>query len=898
MEAVLSRYIWKHTKAQQLYVLVVVLVSMVPYYLSFDLPKQIISGPIQGKGFPNPDSTVRMFGFSVGSFEVFGGFDFNRFQALVALCLVFLLLVVVNGGFKYYINTYKGRLGERMLRRIRFELIDRVLRYSPSYFKRVKSSEVATMIKDEVEPLGGFIGDAFVAPLLLGGQALTALAFIVLQNFWLGMIALAIVGVQLLIIPQMRKRLLRLGRERQLTARELSGRVGEIVDGIAAVHTHDTSNYERAEIAARLGRIFKIRYDLYQWKFLVKFLNNFLAQVTPFLFYLLGGYFVLAGKLDVGQLVAVIAAYKDLPGPLKELIDWDQTRQDVQVKYAQVVEQFDVRDIMAPETQPVTTDPGHLGQPLSAQHLSLVDDTGAKLLESTSLTVHPGETVAIVGTPGGGAEAIADAFARLIWPTSGRVLAGREDLAQMPESVTGRRMTYAGSDANLFQGTILDNILYGLKHAPMSEPTYDGKEALWRKWEVAEARKAGNPAFDMRGEWVDYRRAGVDGPGDLFEALLPVLDTVMLANDVFEIGLRTAISPERHPDIPPRIVEARSVLRRRMADQDMAGLVIPFLDGVYNPEATVAENLLFGTATGPAFADQSLARNPYVRRILAETGLDQRLYEMGYDIAENIVELFRDMTPDPSLMQQVSITSEDELQQLKVIAQRRDGRDFASADEDDKERLTKLAFVYVEARTRFGVLDDALMPKIVEAREIFHKELPPELAGGIERYDPAKFNRAATLLDNALFGRLGHRFPDAAGRIHGLIRKTFEELDVYVPVIGIGLEFNVGSAGRRLTSGQRQKVNLARAILKRSEVLLLNRPLSTIDSRVQENILKNVLDYKASVEPKASVLWVLSSAELAKHFDRVVVFDRGAPVEDGSFAALVEREGVFKRMLT
>src|SRR5690606_38324087 len=98
----------------------------------------------------------------------------------------------------------------------------------------------------------------------LGGQALTALAFIMVQSFWLGLIALAIVLVQIVLIPRMRRRLLILGRERQLTARELSGRVGEIVDGIGAIHINDTSNFERADITARLGRIFKIRYDLYQ----------------------------------------------------------------------------------------------------------------------------------------------------------------------------------------------------------------------------------------------------------------------------------------------------------------------------------------------------------------------------------------------------------------------------------------------------------------------------------------------------------------------------------------------------------------------------------------------------------------------------------------------------------
>src|ERR1700754_3309371 len=166
------------------------------------------------------------------------------------------------------------------------------------------------MIKDEVEPMGGFTGDAFVQPALLGGQAVTALVFIIMQNFWLGMIAAGIVAVQAIVIPRMRKRLLELGRQRQLTARELSGRVGEIVEGIGTIHTNDTTNFERADIATRLGLIFSIRYDLYQWKFLVKFLNNFLAQVTPFLFYLVGGYLALRGRVDAGQLVAVIAAYK------------------------------------------------------------------------------------------------------------------------------------------------------------------------------------------------------------------------------------------------------------------------------------------------------------------------------------------------------------------------------------------------------------------------------------------------------------------------------------------------------------------------------------------------------------------------------------------------------------
>jgi hypothetical protein len=64
------------------------------------------------------------------------------------------------------------------------------------------------------------------------------------------------------------------------------------------------------------------RVDIYKRKFFVKFLNNFLAQVTPFFFYSVGGYFVIQGELTLGALVAVLGAYKDILDPWKELLQW------------------------------------------------------------------------------------------------------------------------------------------------------------------------------------------------------------------------------------------------------------------------------------------------------------------------------------------------------------------------------------------------------------------------------------------------------------------------------------------------------------------------------------------------------------------------------------------------
>ncbi len=121
-----------------------------------------------------------------------------------------------------------------MLRRLRFQLFSLMLRFTPEAQREVKSSETATIIRDEVEPIGSFIGDAIVVPVFLGTQAATALAFIMMQNVWLGLAAGGMVAVQMTVIPRLRRQIILLSRQRQIASRNLAGRVAEVLDGLPA----------------------------------------------------------------------------------------------------------------------------------------------------------------------------------------------------------------------------------------------------------------------------------------------------------------------------------------------------------------------------------------------------------------------------------------------------------------------------------------------------------------------------------------------------------------------------------------------------------------------------------------------------------------------------------------
>ena len=874
---------------------------MVVLFASLDLPKTIVNEPIQGKRFPNPDSMVTFLRIAPNLPEFLGGqrvllegFQMDRTGYLVALSITFLALIVVSGLLKLQINTMKGWMGERMLRRLRFALFDHILRFPLPHFRRVKSAEMATMIKDEVEPLGGFIGEAIITPLFLGGQALTALFFILYQHIFLGVIAFGMVVMQAVIIPRMRRRLLVLSKERQITARQLAGRIAECVEGAVEIHAHDTSNYERAEISARLGRMFRIRFELFQRKFMIKFLNNFLSQVTPFLFYLVGGYLAIAGRLDIGTLVAVIAAYKDLPSPIKELIDWDQQRMDVQIKYTQVVEQFTTDDLAQPGLQEMVDAPQLPQQgSVKAANLSLLDESGTKVLDGISFEYGLQEHVAIVGHAGGGGSELAQVLSRLLPPNSGTIEMGGMDITRAPEAVTGRAISYVGSAAYLFPVSVRENLLYGLKHRPVREKEYSGDALRLRDIDLRESSRAGNSTCDIQADWIDYEAAGVSGAEEMDARILEVLKAVDLEEAIFEVGLKSVVTAGQNPGISESVLRARDTMRERMNQPGISELVERFDLARFNRNATLAENLLFGTPVGKTFDVDNLAKNAYVRKILEESGLAGDLLKVGHKLAETMVELFSDLPPGHELFERFSFIQHDDLPQVKDILVQVADVGLDRIDEADRNTLLALPFKLISARHRLGLIDEALEARILEARRQFAEHLPAEMRGAIEFFDPGKFIGAASLQDNILFGKIVTGQAEGGVRIGRLLRQLLDELAMRPLVVKIGLGFQVGTGGARLPAADRQKIAVGRAILKRPALVILDNAAAVLDPSAQNRLLASVLESRG----QRGVYWVLNRVELAEKFDQVIVMDRGKLVERGKFADLKASGGALSKLM-
>ena len=903
MQRNLFTYIWRHSRPEQVVILGLVVLAQLFYFLSLTVPKSVINNGIQGNAFKD----TKTIPFLVWELDLsailpgtvirfFDGFQVDQLQYLVVMSFVFLGAVVVNGQFKKTINTQKGRMGERMLRRLRYELYDRILRFPVAHFRKVKQAELATMVKDEVEPLGGFIGDAFVAPMFLGGQALTAIIFIMLQNWLLGIVVVVLLGVQMAIIPRLRKPALILGRQRQLSARLLAGRIAETADGVHEIHVHGAANYERADISERLGRIFNIRFDLYQKKFVAKFWNNLLSQATPFAIYLIGGYFAITGQMDVGAVVGVLLAYKDLPSPIKELIDWDQQRQDVQIKYEQVIDQFQPEGMMPPELQAIPDGPPPpLGNELALAGVTFSEDGRVKLLDSVTLVVPTAMRLAVIGSAGSGKDVLGQMLARLVLPTGGSVRLDGKDFFQLPEYLLGARTAYVGQDTYLFPLSVRDNLLFGLKFRPVAPATYDDATRPIRGAFLKESEGAGNPPFDPNADWIDYELTGATGPADLLPRMVDALRQVEIEEDIYSLGLGGTIDPEQRPDLAEKILKARHTLHGRLQNADCAGLVEPFNGDLYNKNLSVAENLLFGTPLGKQFDGDNIAADPCVQSVLQATELNLDLQRMGLSIAETMVELFSGLSPDNPLFEQYSFISADELPNVRLLLQRLGGKGIEAVPEADRRRLMTLPFRYIEARHRLGLIDAEMEGRILAARHAFAEGLPPELRGAVEFYDFERYNSAATLRDNILFGRLVYGQAQAETRIGTLISEVLNELGLRDQAIEVGLEYNVGVAGKRLPATQRQKLGIARALIKRPQLLIVNEAVAMFDGRTQDRIRDNIL--ATATAEKRGVVWIANRPAQAEPFEQIVVMQAGRITSQGAPAELAARGGLYTELM-
>jgi ABC-type multidrug transport system fused ATPase/permease subunit len=878
-------YIWRHSRLQQIFLTLVTLASFPFLYYSLDLPKQIVNEAIGGAGAP---------------YDILG-VDLNQIEYLFALSGIFLALVFVNGGFKYFINVYQGVMAERMLRRMRYELYDRVLRFPLPHFRKTSQGEIVSMITAEAEPLGGFFGEAYALPLYQGGILVTISAFIFIQDPLMGLAAVAFYPLQAYLIPKLQRRVNLLGKERVQNVRRMAEHIGETVGGATDIRANETQGFELTHFTQRLGRIFDIRKEIYFRKFFIKFLNNFIAQITPFFFYSIGGYLVITGDLSFGALVAALAAYKDMSAPWKELLAYYQRLADANIKYEQLQEQFELPDL-APEHQLVAPLSPKLKGPLEVSALSWTDEDGTRVVENVSFNMElPGKAL-VIGTSDSGKSELARLLAHVLDPTSGRIQFADFDATTLPAAVVGQRLAYKHrpiildqeSDGPPRNDTPSKNALTTIQTLEEATTTYpepqffepvelsDPTELPWKltREMYDEIKMSGNIPYDPSAEWIDNAGPGFASREEMQKELMRLLEVVGLDRDIYRIGLLRRISPEERPELVQSVLAVRPRLKEILAERQLSDLVEPYDFKKYNDNAPVGVNIMFGTPSRTEFKRFDFLSHPYIQKSLREIGLYDKMVKMGRETLDLMIELFTGLPPGHEFFERYSFVSADEIPEVKNILRRTEGVAVDDMRKEDQLHLLDVAMHLTPARHRLRVIDDDFRQLVLKARPKVRENLPAELAVYIDFFEADGYAPAAPILDNLLFGRFAYGRAHSEERVGEVLFEIAHEGGLYEGLVALGLESQVGVGGSRMSQTLRQKIALVRALIKNPDLLVVDEGLSAIDRETRENII----NYLTGENDHTSLVWVDDDDHAGDKFDMLLHMSNGKLVKRRSKA--------------
>lgn len=398
------------------------------------------------------------------------------------LAILIAVLAIVDAGVGIISRWFSARIGEGLIFDLRTQVYAHVQRQSIAFFTRAQTGALVSRLNTDVmgaqqaftSTLGGVVGNLITTVIVL----ITML----LLSWQVTVLALLLVPLFLLPARWMGRRLQILTRQQMQDNARMNAQMTERfnVAGALLVTLYGRPTDEDREFSGRAARVRDAGVSIAmanRWFFTALALVAALATAIA---YGVGGNLVISGGITLGTLLAIIALLAQLYGPLTAL---SNVRVDVMtalVSFERVFEILDLPPLVSDrkDPPPVPVPDG----PLSVQfdHVSFryptKDEVSLASLESVardveeaepkdvlhdvSLTVEPGQLVALVGPSGAGKSTMVGLVARLYDATQGAVRIGGVDVRDTSLNSLHAALGVVTQESHLFHDTIESNLRY------------------------------------------------------------------------------------------------------------------------------------------------------------------------------------------------------------------------------------------------------------------------------------------------------------------------------------------------------------------------------------------------------------------------------------------------------
>ncbi|RPK52377.1 putative ABC transporter ATP-binding protein [Streptomyces sp. ADI91-18] len=399
-----------------------------------------------------------------GMADMLSGTDFTPGQGIdfgaVGVVAIWALVVFTLAGLLMLVAT---RLSNHVMNgtvyRMREELQGKLSRLPLSYFDQQKRGEVLSRATNDIDNIGQTLQQTM-------GQLLNSLLTIVgvlAMMFWisplLALVALVTVPVSVFVAAKIGKKSQPQFVAQWKTTGTLNAHIEEMYSGHNLVKVFGRQKESAAVFAEQNEALYRASFKAQLVSGIMQPVMFFISNINYVLIAVVGGLRVASGTLSIGDVQAFIQYSRQFSMPLTQVASMANLVQSGVASAERVYELLDARE-QEPDVE-VPERPELLRGQVTLDKVAFRYEPDKPLIENLSLTVEPGQTVAIVGPTGAGKTTLVNLLMRFYEVTGGRIALDGVDIAKMTREELRTGIGMVLQDTWLFGGTIAENIAYG-----------------------------------------------------------------------------------------------------------------------------------------------------------------------------------------------------------------------------------------------------------------------------------------------------------------------------------------------------------------------------------------------------------------------------------------------------
>jgi ATP-binding cassette subfamily B protein len=383
----------------------------------------------------------------------------ENIEALIKISITYGLLILVQALFVFGFIYAASLLGEQLRYELRKKMFDHLQNLSLAYFNQTPVGWIMSRVTSDSEKVADLITWGILDTTWSIMNITTAAFFMLVINWKLALIVLAMVPILIVIAVKFRKKILLEYRTVRKFNSKITGAFNENITGVRIIKALGREEENIHEFKDLSKQMYNAGYRAAWLSALFLPTVQIISAIALGFVIYYGGLQTQTAGMTIGSIQAFVSYVTFMMWPIQDLA---RIYAELQNAIASGERIFSLTDTI-PEIhdREGATDPGTIQGDIEFDHVSFYYEDEKPVIKNLNLKIHKGEKIALVGPTGGGKTTIVNLLCRFFEPKQGSIRIGGLDYTKITLQAIQSRIGIVLQTPHLFSGTIRENIKYG-----------------------------------------------------------------------------------------------------------------------------------------------------------------------------------------------------------------------------------------------------------------------------------------------------------------------------------------------------------------------------------------------------------------------------------------------------